>query len=63
MEAGAYAMEEDKNGNTPMHIAAKFGHGEIIGQLSRAGANLRQVNTEMNICHFQDDQEPFYIPT
>ena len=37
-------MEEDKSGNTPVHVAAKFGHWEVIEHIAKTPtSNLRQV--------------------
>jgi hypothetical protein len=42
--AGASPVEETKNGNTPVHIAAMFGHWEILGEFAKCqNVNMRQV--------------------
>lgn len=37
--AGAVIDCEDKNGNTPLHIAARYGHELLINTLITSGAD------------------------
>ena len=38
-----------QHGSTPIHIAAKFGHTELISKFAAAGVNLRQVSRKTGL--------------
>lgn len=44
IESGEELEQRDKQGNTPLLIAAKVGNIEIISTLLKAGSNLEALN-------------------
>ncbi len=38
---GAFVFETNSLGQTPLHLASSFGHGEVIKALVKAGANVK----------------------
>jgi ankyrin repeat protein len=44
IDAGANLNVQDKNGNTPLHNAARFGNEEIADILIEAGADVNILN-------------------
>ena len=43
-KAGANLESEDRNKNTPLHLAAKQGHEGVVQVLVEAGADLTAIN-------------------
>ena len=47
LEAGASTSEENRSGHSPLHLAARYGHSDIIDEFAKfpgAGIDLRQVS-------------------
>lgn len=49
IKAGAKINRADKYGNTPLHIASRYGHKEIVEALIHAGANINAMNNEFQM--------------
>ena len=49
LDAGASASDENKSGLTPIHIAAKFGHVELIDKFHKSNVNLRQLSRKTGL--------------
>lgn len=49
IEAGAKINKADKYGNTPLHIAARYGYQDILEELLKAGANVAAMNNEFQM--------------
>lgn len=62
LQAGASADEENKSGYTPVHIAAKFGHIELIEEFAENGVNMRDPSrkngmTPLHVAAFFGESE------
>ena len=44
LDAGASTTDETKEGNTPVHIAARNGFVELLSDFAQHGVNMRMVN-------------------
>lgn len=49
MDSGASPIDETKGGMTAVHIAAQYGHWEILALFARLGANMRLVADQSTI--------------
>ena len=51
LQAGASANDETKQGNTPVHIAARNGYVQLLNDFAQHGVNMRMVRMFRNQNH------------
>ena len=49
LQAGASPNEETKSGLTPVQIAAKFGHSQLVEIFAKNSVNMRQVSRKLGL--------------